>query len=432
MVGLSVLMEVAHDARGVCSFGPCTVNPSPPNPPLAGIRVVSLEQYVSAPYCTLLLADAGAEVIKIERPGLGDPRRAIPPFAEKNGKRMGVGFMSYNRNKKSLALDIKAPAGQEVYRALVAEADVVVENLRPGSVDRLGLGYAALSALNPRLIYAVISGFGRLPGREGPFGNRPSFDIVAEAMGGIMHVVGFEDKPPSPTVYGMPDIFSGLAAAYGVAMALVSRATTGRGQLVDSSMYDNMISLNEGMVALHSVTGQSPQRGRPRALYPRGAFATQDGFIAFTVPDETMWRRTCEVMGRSDLMDDPRTNSGPARAENRVFLDPIVEEFFAAITREEAVRRLVDAGVPAGPIQTAEDVFACPQLEARGTLMSIEYPDLGSFRFARTPLHMSDAPDVPRRPAPELGQHTHEVLAGVLGYDPPRIAELAAAGVIGP
>ncbi|MCG8469626.1 MAG: CoA transferase [Gemmatimonadetes bacterium] len=399
--------------------------------PLGGIRVIGLEQYVSAPYCTLALADAGAEVIKIERPGTGDPRRQIPPFAEAAARRMGVGFMSYNRNKKSVALDLKTETGRSIYRELVGNADIVVENLRPGSVDRLGLGYDALSELNPRLIYAVISGFGRLPDREGPFDERPSFDIVAEAMGGIMHVVGFEDKPPSPTVYGMPDIFSGLAAAYGVALALIARATTGRGQFVDSAMYDNMISLNEGMVALRSVTGRSPERGRPRALYPRGAFATRDGFIAFTIPDETMWRRACDVMGRPDLIDDERSRTGPARAANRAFLDPIVESFFAELTRDEAVERLVAAGVPAGPIQTADDLFACPQLAARGTLMSIEYPDLGEFQFARTPLQMSDAPDITGRPAPELGQHTHEVLSGLLGYESTRISELAAAGVIG-
>ena len=181
--------------------------------PLSGIRVIALEQYVSAPYCTLLLADAGAEVIKIERPQQGDPRRAIPPFAEKNGKKMGAGFMAYNRNKKSVALDLKDPAGRAVYRDLVATADVVVENLRPGSVDRIKIGYDDLSPSNPGLIYAVISGFGRMPGREGPYSHLPSFDIVAEAMGGVMHGVGFADKPPSPTVYGMPDIFSGLAAS---------------------------------------------------------------------------------------------------------------------------------------------------------------------------------------------------------------------------
>ncbi len=398
--------------------------------PLSGIRVIALEQYVSAPYCTLLLADAGAEVIKIERPQQGDPRRAIPPFAEKNGKKMGAGFMAYNRNKKSVVLDLKDPAGRAVYRDLVATADVVVENLRPGSVDRIKIGYDDLSPSNPGLIYAVISGFGRMPGREGPYSHLPSFDIVAEAMGGVMHGVGFEDKPPSPTVYGMPDIFSGLAASYGITMALVSRATTGRGQFVDSSMYDNMISLNERMISLHSITGKAPERGRPRGLYPRGAFATIDGFIAFTVPNEEMWRRVCEVMERLDLVDDPRTCSGPVRIENRGFLDPIVETFFKKITRKDAVSRLNEVGVPAGPVQTAEDLFMCPQLEARGALMSVEYPGLGEFQFARTPLQMSESPEIPNRPAPELGEHTREVLMEVLGYSEGDITRLSENQII--
>jgi formyl-CoA transferase len=265
--------------------------------PLSGIRVVGLEQYMAGPYCTLLLADAGAEVIKIERPGSGDPRRQMPPFATKGDKRKAAGFMGYNRNKKSLALDLRSPDGQEIFRKLVATADVVVENLRPGAMTKMGLGQQTMRARDPRLVWAIISGFGRLEGYRGPYSDRPAFDIVAEAMSGIMHQVGFADKPPSWTLYGMADIYSGLVTAYGILQALFLRARTGEGQLVDSAMFDNMLALNEAMVALHSVSGQVPERGRPRNLWPRGAYETRDGYIALNVPDNIIWSRLCKAMG---------------------------------------------------------------------------------------------------------------------------------------
>ena len=399
--------------------------------PLSGIRVVGLEQYMAGPYCTMLLADAGAEVIKIERPKTGDPRRSMPPFVEKDGVRKAAGFMGYNRNKKSLALDFRSAKGQEVYTKLVTNADVVVENLRPGSMDRLGLGYADIKTTNPKLVYAIISGFGRLPGYAGPYSDRPAFDIVAEAMSGIMHLVGFEDKPPSWTIYGMADIYSGMVTAFGIMQALFMRTRTGEGQLVDSAMYDNMLSLNEAMIALHSVAGQSPHRGRPRNAYPRGAYKARDGYVAVNVPDERIWRRWCETMDRPDLIDDARTNSGTTRAQNRDFLDPIIDEWLAGLTRHEAVERLNDAGVPTGPVHTAEDVFACPQVEARGMLIEIHDPDVGDYRFARTPPHLSAAPELPSVSAPDLGQHTHSILSDLLGYDAQQIDELVSAGVVG-
>ncbi len=216
----------------------------PMDRPLSGIRVTGLEQYMAGPYCTMLLADAGAEVIKIERPGRGDPRRAMPPFAERGDTRKAAGFMAYNRNKKSLALDLGKAEGQEVFRRLAARSDVVVENLRPGAMEKQGLGHAALRELNPRLIWAAISGFGRLPSHLGPYSDRPAFDIVAEAMSGIMHLVGFADKPPSWTIYGMADVQTGMVTAYGIMQALFMRERTGQGQLVDSAMFDNMLALN--------------------------------------------------------------------------------------------------------------------------------------------------------------------------------------------
>jgi formyl-CoA transferase len=398
--------------------------------PLSGIRVVGTDQYMAGPYCTMLLGDAGAEVIKIERPGSGDPRRAMPPFAERDGKKKAAGFMAYNRNKKSVALNMQSEAGREVFRRLLGESDVLVNNLRPGALTRMGLGYEDLKAINPRLIYAVISGFGRMRGYEGPYGDRPAFDIVAEAMSGIMHLVGFEDKPPSWTIYGMADIYSGMVTAYGVMQALFMRERTGEGQMVDSAMYDNMLSLNESMLALYSVAGQSPHRGRPRNAYPRGAYATKDGYVALNVPDERIWGRLAQAMGHGELIEDERTCSGPARAANRAFLDPIIDAWMATQTRTQAVDALNAIGVPTGPVHTAEDVFECPQVEARGMLMTVDDPDVGEYRFARTPPHLSAATELPAVPAPRLGEHTRAVLEGMLGYSAREVDGLAAEGVV--
>ena len=398
--------------------------------PLSGIRVTGLEQYMAGPYCTLLLADAGAEVIKIERPGRGDPRRSMPPFVERDGVKKAAGFMGYNRNKKSLALDLHHARGQEVFRRLAEASDVVVDNLRPGSMDRLGLGYAHMTERNPRLVWAAISGFGRLPGFQGPYSDRPAFDIVAEAMSGIMHQVGFADKPPSWTIYGMADIYSGLVAAWGVMQALYMRQRTGAGQFVDSAMFDNMLSLNEAMVALHSSAGQSPMRGTPTNVYPRGAYRTRDGYIALNVPDNIIWKRLCEAMGRPDLAEDERSETGTARAANRDFLDPIIEDWLGGQGRDQAVETLNAAGVPTGPVNTAEDVFADPHVAARGMLMRIDDPDVGSFRFARTPPHLSAAPELPSTSAPRLGQHSRAILAETLGYAPAEVEALIADGVV--
>ncbi len=398
--------------------------------PLSGIRVTGLEQYIAGPYCTMLLADAGAEIIKIERPGTGDPRRAMPPFAEKNGAKKAAGFMSYNRNKKSLGLNLRDPKGQEIFRKLALSSDVVVENLRPGSMSKMGLGHKDIRAMKPELVWAIISGFGRLEGFQGPYSDRPAFDIVAEAMSGIMNIVGFADKPPSWTIYGMADIYSGLVTAYGITQALLMRERTGRGQLVDSAMFDNMLSLNESMTALYSVAGQNPTRGVPENLFPRGAFQTKDGYIALNIPDNIMWGRFCEAMGREDLTLDERSDTGTARSANADFLTPIIEEWLAAMTRDEAVETLNAISVPAGPVNTAEDVFNDPHVRARGMIMAIEDPDFGTFEFARSVPHLSEAPELPARPAPGLGQHTREILEGLLGYTPDNVDDLVAEGVV--
>ena len=309
-------------------------------------------------------------------------------------------------------------------------SDVVVENIRPGALEKLGLGFDSVKADNPRLVWALISGFGRLEGYRGPYSDRPAFDIVVEAMSGMMNMVGFADKPPSWTIYGMADIYSGMVTAFGIMQALFMRERTGQGQIVDSAMLDNMLSLNETMVALYGATGESPSRGIPVNLCPRGAFQTRDGYIALNVPDNIIWKRLCEAMGRPDLIDDERTNSGTARAKNNDFLQPIIEEWLASMGRDEAVDTLNAAGMPTGPVNTAEDVFADPHVEARGMLMPITDPEVGTYRFARTPPHLSAAPELPAEPAPNLGQHTRVILEEILDYSPDQVDDLVADGVV--
>ena len=398
--------------------------------PLDGIRVTGLEQYMAGPYCTMLLADAGAEVIKIERPGSGDPRRAMPPFAEKDGKKKAAGFMGYNRNKKSLALNLRDPKGQDIFKLLTAQSDVVVENLRPGSMSKMGLGQKEMRDLHPKLIWATISGFGRLDGYKGPYSDRPAFDIVAESMSGIMNLVGFADKPPSWTIYGMADIYSGQVTAYGIMQALFMRERTGEGQFVDSAMFDNMLALNEAMIALYSVSGQIPERGVPKNLWPRGAFQTKDGYIALNVPDNIIWGRLCEAMGRPELAEDERANSGTARSANVDFLQPLLEGWLHTLSRDDAVDTLNAIGVPCGPINDAKDVFEDPHVRARGAIMNIEDPDVGTFGFARSAPMLSSTPELPKEPSPNLGQHSREILEGLLGLSSDDVTSLAEQKVI--
>lgn len=399
--------------------------------PLMGVRVIGLEQYMSAPYCTMLLADAGAEVIKIERPGKGDPRRSIPPFVtDDQGRSAAGGFIGYNRNKKSMSLNLRSEEGQKILRELVLESDVVVENLRPGSMDKLGLGYKDLKAINHRLIYAAISGFGRLEGYTGSYSNRPAFDIVAEAMSGVMNLVGFADKPPSWTIYGMADVYTGMVTAYGIMLALFMREQTGEGQFIDSAMLDNMLALNERMVTLYSFTGESPSRGRLKHLYPRGAFECKDGYLALNIPDDIQWGRLCQVMRCENLKDDPRTISGTARAANADFIRETIESWLKDKTRAQAVDLLGAQGVPSGPVNTAEDIINDPHIAARNMLVSVDDPVAGTRKYARSPLHLSSTPEIPTEPAPMLGEHSVELLKDILGYEEDDIEGLIGKGVI--
>ena len=396
--------------------------------PLSGIRVIGLEQYMAGPYCTMLLADAGAEVIKIERPGRGTPDVPCHRSRKKTALKKLLVFMGYNRNKKSVALNLQAPAGQDVFRDLAATADIIIENLRPGAMKKIGLDYQALGYVHPRLIWAQISGFGQLEGYRGPYSDRPAFDIVAEAMSGIMHQVGFADKPPSWTIYGMADVYTGMVTAYGVMQALYMRTQTGRGQFVDSAMFDNMLSLNEAMVPLYSIAGQSPSRGAPKNLFPRGAFECKDGYIALNVPDNIIWKRLCEAMGRHDLVDDERSKGGTERATNAAFLQPIIGDL-ARLTRDQAVDTLNTIGSPSGRLIRPKTFL--PILTFGHAVYSwTSKTQLWARTLARSPVFLSEAPDLPKEAPPALGQHTKHVLRD-LGYDDEKIQELVAGDVVG-
>jgi CoA:oxalate CoA-transferase len=400
--------------------------------PLAGIRVLGLEQYIAGPYCTMLLADAGAEVIKIEPPGTGDPRRSLAPFAvnEKGAKSSG-GFMRFNRNKKSLTLDLKQEEGKEIFRTLVKKSDVIVENFRPDTMERLGFSYEVIRQLNPAIIYTSLSGFGRLESLRGPYWDRPGFDIVFQAMGGLMHNVGEKDSPPLFLGVPLADIYTPMVAAYGIMMALRMREKTGRGQFVDIAMYDCMTALNEGQVLIYSYNGEVPGRDRPRLQSPQCAFKTRDGYVALIVPTEDMWARFCKAIGREDLIKHPQSSSGIIRGKNYDrFLKPILDEWMGQRTNEEVIQCLLKHGVPVGPSQTAEDLVACPQLAARKMILDIEDPVGGKKKIVGSPVKLSDAPDIGTKPAPLLGADSEEILGNLLGFDKERVGELRKKKVI--
>ena len=245
-----------------------------------------------------------------------------------------------------------------------------------------------------------------------------------------MNLVGFADKPPSWTIYGMANVYTGMVTAYGVMLALFLREHTGKGQFVDSAMLDNMLALNERMMVLYSFTGESPERGRLKHLYPRGAFRCQDGYLALNTPDDVQWGRICEAIGRQELKDDLRTVDGTARVANSDFVRPIIEDWLVSKTRAEAVALLGEHGVPSGPVYTAEDIFSDPHIAARHMLVTVDDPIAGPRKYARSPLHLSSAPEIPTEPAPRLGEHTRPILQDVLGYGETEIERLRDQGVI--
>ena len=389
--------------------------------PLEGITVLDLTRVLSGPYCTMLLADMGARVIKVEQPGKGDDTRAWgPPFV--NGE--SAYFMSINRNKESVTLDFKRPEGRAVLDRLVARADVLVENFRPGTLTKLGLGYEALAAAHPHLVYCSVSGFGQ----TGPRSREPGYDAVIQAEGGLMSITGPGDGPPYRLGVAIADVVSGMFAAYGVAMALFARERTGRGQQVDLAMLDAVAALLTYQAGNFFATGTPPGRlgNRHPSIVPYEVFAASDGDFVLAVGNDELWKKFCGVAG---VAPDDRFATNRQRVSGYAELRPIVARALAAQPRAYWIERLTAAGVPCGSVRDLGEVFGDPQLAARDMIVAMEHPAAGLVRQLGVPVKLSDTGGTVRTPPPTLGQHTDTVLRD-LGLTGDAIAELRRGRVI--
>jgi len=392
---------------------------------LEGVRVLDLSRMLAGPYGGMLLADQGAEVIKIEAPG-GDPMRVMgPPFLP-DGE--SAYFLAVNRNKKSVALDLTKPAGREVFLDLVRTADVVLENFRPGVLERLGCAYPALAAVNPRVVLCSISAYGQ----EGPYRDWPAFDLALQAMGGAMSLTGEPGGPPARMGLPMGDLAGGLFGAFAIAGALLRRARTGAGAHLDLSLLDCQVSLLTYIAQYFWADGRTPGPlgSRHASVVPYQALATQDGHLIVAVFAEKFWAGFCRAAEHPEWADDPRFAANRDRVRHRGTLEPLIEAAFRARPTAEWLARLHAEGVPAAPILPVDRVLADPQVRLRGMVAEMRHPVHGPIPTLGTPVKADGAAPFEPAPPPRLGQHTDEVLAGTLAYSRARIAELRAAGVI--
>ncbi|NQU70802.1 MAG: CoA transferase [Rhodospirillales bacterium] len=400
---------------------------------LSGIRVVDLTRVLAGPYCTQMLGDLGADVIKIERPGAGDDtRKFAPPFlqdADGNDTRESAYFMSANRNKRSLALDINKPEGQEIVRRLIKDADVVVENFKTGNLARYGLGYDDVKVDNPKLVYCSITGFGQ----TGPYAERPGYDFLIQAMGGIMSLTGEPDGEPQKVGVPIADIMSGMFAGVAVCAALRHAEVTGQGQYIDIGMLDTQVAwlANAGMNYLYA--GELGRLGNAHPnIVPYQVFKTGDGFIVVAIGNDTQFRRFCEFADCVALADDERFATNDGRVRNREQAVAALNPIFAAKPSAYWLQGLEERKIGCGPINNLEQVFDDPHVKAREMVKEIPHPaiDGGLAKIIGSPFRLSETPVTYRNPPPMLGQHTEEVLRDVLGLDDAALAKLRDDGVV--
>lgn len=389
--------------------------------PLAGLKVLDLTEHMAGPFCTMILADMGAEVIKLERPGRGDSVRAWGDGSERNPY-----FRYINRNKKGITLDYKDAEGKALFLRLVALMDVLVENYRPTVMPRAGLGFAALHQLNPRLVYAQLSGLGY----DGPYAGRGGFDLIAQGMGGIMHVTGEEDGPPTSVGLPICDLGTGMWAVQGILAALYERQRTGEGRLVECSLLETAIGFSSWTSAQWLADREEPVRqgSRHRQNAPYQRMKTGDGYLMIGAAGEAIWQRCAAALGHKEWCADPRFATNRARMQNRDTLEAAMEGVLAAGTSEHWVAVLEQAGVPCGPVYNYAQMFADPQVEHRGLVQSAHDPELGEVPHIRTPVRIGEGVRV-RAVAPKLGQHNAEIFAR-LGLGAAEITALRTRNVL--
>jgi formyl-CoA transferase len=393
--------------------------------PLDGIRVLDLTRVLAGPYCTMFLGDLGAEVVKVEQPGVGDDTRGWgPPFV--GGE--SAYFLCVNRNKKSITVDFKSQDGIALLRRLAERADVLIENFRPGTMERLGLGEKDLRANNPRLIYASLSGFGA----DGPMSDAPGYDLIVQAWGGLMSVTGMPDGDPTKVGVAIIDLVAGLMLGKSIVSALFAREQLGIGQKIDTSLLEAEVACLINVGSNYLIEGKIPGRwgNAHSSIVPYQSFKTADGYVVIGVASEGIWRRFSQAIGRSELADDPRFAKNSNRVQNREVLITALSEIFLGRETDAWMKLLNEAEVPCAPVQTIDQVFKDPQVLHREMLVKVEHPTAGTVPMAGIPVKFSATPASIRLPPPTLGQHTEEVLTSWLGIEREEIEELKRKSVL--
>ena len=391
--------------------------------PLAGVRVLDISQVMAGPYACMLLADLGADVIKVEPPGTGDQTRGAMGFKMKGSD--SLGFLNMNRNKRSVTLNLKSKAGREVLLRMVKDTDILLENYRPGAMKRLGLGYEVVSEINPGLVYTSISGFGQ----TGPWSNRPGFDLMAQAMSGVMSVTGYPGGPPVKAGVPVADIGCALFAVYATLSAYIGAKASGYGQHVDASLFDSALAFSVWDICDYWGTGKPPEPlgTSNKMTAPYQAMASSDGYFVMGANSQKLWQQLCQLLDRSDLLEDPRFLTISLRLANRPALEAELERNFRQQPKDYWVSTLLDAGIPAGPILSYPEAFGSDHAAARGMRMEIDHPVEGKVPNIGFAVKLSGTPQQVRRHPPLLGEHNSEVL-GEMGVTAAEYAELEAQG----
>ncbi len=392
--------------------------------PLKGIRVLDLTRILAGPYAAMILRDLGAEVIKIEQPVVGDEARGIGPF--KND--FSLYFMSINRGKKSLTLNLKSQSGKAIFVDLVKQSDILVENFRPGAMKRLGLDYETLKKHHPSLLYAACSGFGQ----TGPYAGRGAYDMIIQGMGGIISITGEPDRPPVRVGTSISDLTAALFTAIGILSALRHRDQTGEGQLIDVGMLDCQVAILENALVRYLSTGEVPQplgRRHP-TITPFEAFESADGYVVIAMGNNVLWKKFCDHVNQPELVDDERFCTNALRTEHHDELFPILAEIMRQRSTDQWVTALEEIGVPCGPVNTVDKVATDPQVLAREMIVEVEHEVTGTVAIPGIPIKLSETPGRVDAPAPNLGEHTEEILTGLLGLGSDEVDRLKQQGVV--